>query len=138
MTSNEPEALTTNESRIHTILLVVEDDEAISEFIAQVLQDQTPHAVLDVSDASEALAAVSSITPSLFILDYQLPDMNGLELSDHLHAIEGLETVPTLMMSANLPPRQELQQRHIASLSKPFEVSALLKIIDTLLPPQDG
>src|ERR1700730_12258634 len=137
MTSIEPEALSTNESHIHTILLVVEDDEAISEFIAQVLQYQTPHAVLDVPDASQALAAVTSITPSLFILDYQLPDMNGLDLSDRLHAIEGLETVPTLLMSANLPPRQEPQQRHIVSLSKPFDVSDLLKIIDTLLPPQD-
>lgn len=52
MTSNEPEALTTHESGIHTILLVVEDDEDISEFIAQVLQDETPHAVLAAPTAS--------------------------------------------------------------------------------------
>jgi DNA-binding response OmpR family regulator len=138
MTSNTSEALPTNESRIQTILLVVEDDEDISEFIAQVLQDKTSHAILGVSDAAQAFAAVSSITPSLFILDYQLPDMNGLELSDRLHAIEGLETVPTLMMSANLPPRHALQHRHIVPLKKPFEISDLLKSIDKLLPPQDG
>jgi CheY-like chemotaxis protein len=138
MTSNKPEALSTNESRMQTILLVVEDDEAISEFLALTLQEKTPHAILPVPDAAQALAAVTSITPSLFILDFQLPDMNGLELADRLHAIEGLETVPTLLISANLPPRQALQQRHIASLSKPFEVSDLLQVIETLLFPQDG
>ncbi len=133
MASNEPEALPINESHIQSTLLVVEDDEAIGEFIAQALKDETPHAVLHVTDASHALEAVNFIKPSLFLLDYQLPDINGLELSDRLHTIAGLETVPTLVMSANLPPRHVLQQRHIASLSKPFDLSDLFKAIDKLL-----
>ena len=134
MASNEPEALPTNEKRIQSMLLVVEDDEAIGEFIAQALRDETPHAVLHVTDASHALEAVNFIKPSLFLLDYQLPDINGLELSDRLHTIAGLETVPTLVISANLPPRHALQQRHIAGLRKPFDVSDLFKAIDELLP----
>ena len=134
MASNKPEALPTNESRIQSTLLVVEDDEAIGEFIAQALKYATHHAVVHVTDASHALEAVNFIKPSLFLLDYQLPDINGLELSDRLHTIAGLETVPTLVMSANLPPRHALQQRHIACLSKPFDVSDLFKAIDKLLP----
>ncbi len=122
---------------IHTILLV-EDTDEISDFITQVLRDEMPHAVLHVTDASHALEAVKSIKPSLFILDYRLPGIDGLELSDRLHAIEGLETIPTLMMSANLPPRKAMQQRHISFLAKPFDLSDLLQAIEELLPAQNA
>lgn len=125
-----------NEKSLHTILLIVEDDEDIGEFLAYVLQDETPYTVLHVPNAAQALAAVTSITPSLFLLDYQLPGMDGLDLSDRLHTIKVLETVPTLMMSANLPPREALQQRHIASLRKPFEISDFLQLVETLLSEQ--
>lgn len=123
-----------NETSIQSDLLVVEDDEDIGEFIAQALKHETPHAVLHVPDAFQALEAVKTITPLLFILDYQLPDSNGLDLSDRLHAIEGLTTIPTLMISANHPPRKDMQQRHITFLAKPFELHDLVQTINKLLP----
>lgn len=127
----------THESSSSITLLIVEDDEPIAELLAQVLTYTTTYVVLEVPDASGALAAVTFHTPSLIILDYQLPDMNGLELSDRLHTMEGFETIPTLLMSANLPPRQAMQQRHITSLRKPFEIADFLQTIETLLPPQE-
>ena len=41
-----------------------------------------------------------------FLLDYHLSSMNGIEPYDRLHATEGLETIPAIIMSASLP--QEL------------------------------
>ena len=125
------------ESSMGITVLIVEDDQAIAELLAQVLTYATPYDILEVPDASQALAVVTFRTPSLFILDYQLPDMSGLELSDHLHRMEELETVPTVLMSANLPSRQAMWQRHIVPLRKPFEIADLLQTVETLLPPQD-
>src|SRR5947209_13316932 len=99
MTSDELEPTINNKTGLQTILLVVEDDVDIGAFIAQALKNETPYKVLHVTDAARALEVVSSIKPSLLILDYSLPGIDGLELADRLHSIEGLETVPIIMIS---------------------------------------
>jgi CheY-like chemotaxis protein len=119
-------------------ILVVEDDEAIGDFLQLVITGETPHAVLLTTDATQALEAVETIIPGLFILDYQLPGINGLELYDRLHAIKGLETVPALMISSNRLSNADLQHRQIAFLRKPFELAKLLQIIERLLLPPHG
>ncbi|MGH2493446.1 MAG: response regulator [Ktedonobacteraceae bacterium] len=136
MSSEQPEAIVHSEIRIQTILLV-EDDEDIGEFIAQALKDETPYTVLHVTDGTRALDAVNSLKPGLFILDYQLPGINGIELHDRLHAIKELATIPTLIVSANIPSRKEMQQRQIVFLKKPFDLNELFKVVEELLPGQD-
>lgn len=119
-------------------ILVVEDEEGTSEFITQVLEHERPAAVLPVADATQALEAVHSSRPSLVIVDYRLPGMDGLELADRLHSIKECETVPTLMISVTGPAHEELHQRHIPFLKKPFDLDELLALVDHLLPPQEG
>jgi CheY-like chemotaxis protein len=75
---------------------------------------------------------VKKLVPDLFLLDYQLPDINGLELADRLQATEALKHIPILLMSANLP-KQEAEKRQIAFLEKPFGMDELLQTIEKLL-----
>lgn len=75
---------------------------------------------------------VDGIKPSLFILDYQLPRMNGIELYDKLHAIETLANVPAIMMSAGLPDK-ELEKRKILGMNKPIDLDDFLQTIDQFL-----
>ena len=135
MSNDQPGATSINDVRIQTILLV-EDDTDIGEFIAQALNDEMPYTVLHVTDGTRALEAVNSVKPGLFILDYQLPGINGIELHDRLHGLKELENIPTLIISANFPSRKEMQQRQIAFLKKPFDLNDLFKVIEKLLPTQ--
>jgi len=136
MPGDQPDTAASNEIHIQTILLV-EDDADIGEFIAQALNDETPYTILHVVDGTRALEAVASVKPDLFILDYQLPGMNGIELHDRLHALKGLEKIPTLIVSANMPSRKEMQQRQITFLKKPFDLNDLFKAIEKLLSQYD-
>ena len=131
--SNSQTLARTNEESPNQTILLVEDDEDISFFMTNVLANETPYEAVHAPDATSALEVVDSVKPDLFILDYRLPDLNGLELSDRLHSIEGLEAVPTMMISANTLPRDELRQRHITYLKKPFDLSHLLAIVKKLL-----
>ena len=115
------------------VVLVVEDEEMISDFIVRLLEQETPYKALSVSNAIQALEIVNIIKPDLFMLDYQLPGINGLELFDRLHARKGLEAVPALMFSANALPQKALRERDITFLMKPFELDDLLQTIETLL-----
>lgn len=113
-------------------ILVVEDDIGIGSFLAQAISQETHHQALLVTDGFQALKTVMDIKPSLFILDYQLPRMNGIELYDKLHAIERLENVPAILISARLP-KQEIDKRHVTGMSKPLELDEFLHTIEELL-----
>src|SRR5438270_6391412 len=91
-----------DETTVKTVL-VVEDDTGIGSFLVQAISQETPHHAMLVTDGLQAIKAVSNIKPSLLILDYQLPHMNGIELYDRLHTTKGLEDIPAIMISARLP-----------------------------------
>jgi CheY-like chemotaxis protein len=118
-------------------VLVVEDDEDIGPLIMSVLFEEGAHhqppiqAILAV-DSLQALEMMSTITPNLFVLDYYLPRMNGIDLYDRLHAMEGLEQVPAIFMSAN-PPIQEIEKRHLTSVRKPFNLDELWSTVSKLI-----
>ncbi len=116
---------------IKTILLV-EDDAVIAQLLVQMITQETNHQVFSVPDAPEALDMVRNIKPQLVILDYWLPTIHGIELYDQLHRTEGLEQVPTIMLSVNAP-LNEIKQRQILYIRKPFDMLKLLETIDKLL-----
>src|SRR6202011_5250868 len=91
-------ALQEKQAPVKTIL-VVEDDDDLAELIMEVIQearvqDKPLYKPVLVSDRLQALEISGRIKPQLFLLDYYLPRMNGLELYDRLHAMEGLEHTP--------------------------------------------
>ena len=94
----------------HKVILVVEDDRDIGEVLVEAITYESPYQAMLATDGLDALRMVAGIKPGLFVLDYHLPGMNGIELYDRLHAIETLADVPALMMSARLP-QQELEKR---------------------------
>ena len=114
------------------LIFLVEDDTIMEEFLVTAISDETPYQVIAVHNGYEALEAVKDIKPHLFILDYLLPGMNGLDLYDQLHAREEAADTPTIMYSTVLPTK-EVQKRHITALCKPFDLGELLSTIDALL-----
>jgi len=113
-------------------ILVVEDDMYIGEVLVQAITQETPFIAILVQSGDEALNTVKGIKPNLFILDYQLPRMNGIELYDQLHANTDLEHVPALMISAQLPTK-ELKKRNIKGMNKPLDLDEFLQTIEQFL-----
>ncbi len=130
MSSNE-KLLHGAENTVKTVL-VVEDDAGIGMFLVQAISQETSHQAMLVTDGFQALKTVSQIKPNLFILDYHLPRMNGIELYDRLHAITELENVPAIIISARLP-KQEIEKRKIIGMNKPLELDDLLHTVENLL-----
>ena len=113
-------------------ILVVEDHTGIGAFLIDLLQAVTPYHVLLATDGLVALEMVKHLIPDLFLLDYHLPNMSGLELFDQLQETEELRNIPVLLLSADAP-EDEIEQRRIASLKKPVSVEQLLQRLKTLL-----
>ena len=59
-------------------LLLVDDDEIDRELVCRLLSSE--YAVSEAATAEEALAAVERYRPDCVLLDYRLPDMDGLQM----------------------------------------------------------
>jgi DNA-binding response OmpR family regulator len=114
------------------LICIVEDDEEIGKLLLRIIEQETNHKAIHHINARNALNALMRVTPHLLLLDYSLPDMNGLELYDWLQSFEHLKNIPTILMSAHNPPLLEIQRRRIIYLRKPFAVTELLAAIKKL------
>lgn len=109
-------------------ILIVEDDAAIGQFLQQLIEEETPYSSAVVSNGPHALEIAKQVRPRLFLLDYRLPGMNGVEIFDHLQTMEEVRGVPAIMMSATLPT-EELQKRGIYQLRKPMDIGNVIRMI---------
>jgi len=115
-----------------TTILVVEDDRAIGSFLVEAIKQETPYQALLATDGYQALKMVHDLKPGLFLIDYSLPRMNGLELYDQLHTTKELEDVPAVVCSANCP-WQEVEKRELTCVEKPIKLDELLQTIEKVL-----
>jgi DNA-binding response OmpR family regulator len=118
--------------RLDKTILVVEDDDGIGSLLVEALSQETQYKAMLVTDGRQALRVIHDIKPCLFITDYRLPIMNGIELYDRLHSTRALEGTPTIIMSAYLP-EEEVAKRKLVGLKKPFELDDLLDTVEKLL-----
>ena|SRR6266567_3240831 len=117
-----------------SMILLVEDDPNIGAFLVEAIAQETPYRAVVASDSNAALKLVRHFTPCLFILDYGLPGMNGIELYDRLSINRELAPIRAILITANRQlPQQQIQQRQLITFMKPFELDALLDTIETLL-----
>ena len=137
MGSRRAPAVVEQNTQKQQVILIIEDDPEIGFVLLTALRQETTYDPLLVPDGEIALRLLARRTPHLVIVDYQLPGMNGLDVADHIRSMNGLEQVPLLMISANLP-QAELAQRHLPGLSKPFEIVTLLTAIEHLLSASVG
>lgn len=117
-------------------IIVVEDDDGIGEMIVQTIQQEMPYHVIRFADGYEAWTIMQyrRLLPNLLILDYNLPGITGIELYDRIHARKEFKHIPALVVSAHYKLCQEAAKvRHLACLEKPFELQALLDMIERLI-----
>jgi DNA-binding response OmpR family regulator len=112
-------------------IVIVEDDISIGELLETVVASETCYRPVLVTNGLDALRLLqqNQPRPCLLLLDYNLPQMNGIDLYDHLRRVDGLEAVPTVIMSASFP-EDEVNTRRLTVLHKPFDLDELLEVLE--------
>lgn len=114
------------------MILIVEDHPGTGAFLVDLIKAATPYYALLVTNEFQAVEVVKTVRPDLFLLDCHPPQMDGLELYDHLQAIEEIKQIPALLMSSNAHG-QDWEHRRIAFLRKPFTSKEVLQALGKLL-----
>lgn len=117
-------------------ILVVEDERDLLESVVEALEEKG-YSTAAAQDGLQALAYLdgSARKPSLIVLDLMMPHMNGAEFRQAQLARPEVASIPVVVVSADA---HHLKDR-FASLApagflrKPFEIAALLEVIDGAL-----
>jgi DNA-binding response OmpR family regulator len=80
-----------------TSILVVDDEHSVAEFIKEVLTEEG-YLVEMAHNGRDALSIVKKFSPDIVILDFMMPDMNGLQVLAELKAFD--ESIQVLMLTA--------------------------------------
>jgi two-component system, OmpR family, response regulator MprA len=116
-----------------TIILIADDDPKLLKMVRRTLVYEG-FEVITATDGRETLAQVQSKAPHLLILDWLMPELDGLEILTRLRADQN--HIPILMLTA----RDAVEDR-VAGLNrgaddylvKPFAPSELLARLRALL-----
>jgi two-component system, OmpR family, phosphate regulon response regulator PhoB len=109
-------------------VLVVEDEEAISQLLAYNLEREGFR--VDVApDGEEALVALSEHRPDLVLLDWMLPKVSGIELCRQLRIKTETREIPIIMITARGEEEDRVRGLDVGAddyVTKPFSMSELV------------
>jgi DNA-binding response OmpR family regulator len=112
-----------------TAVLVIDDDEAIAEYLAANLREDGLD-VLTASTAGEGLATLRRVRPGIALVDLGLPDLPGLELLRCIRDGEaGSQDVGVIVVSARADEQDRIRAFERGAddyIAKPFGYRELL------------
>ncbi len=116
------------------VAVIVDDDPDIRAMVAMKLTS-AGYTVHEEVDGEGGLAAVQQLDPTVVILDWMMPRMNGLEVLQHIRSDESTRDVPVLLLTARA--QEDAIERGFAAgaddyVVKPFSPRELLTRIDAL------
>ena len=85
----------------------------------------------------DALESARELLPDLILLDYELPELDGLQVVEQLRADETLREIPVLLASAAKVSIEDIQ-RTDGFLAKPFQEGLLYAMVDRVLQSRES
>lgn len=82
-------------------VVIVDDDEATLKLYSAVIKRVLGEAPISFSDPRTALAELEHLRPALVIVDYYMPDMDGVAFTTALRELPAHAFTPVLMLTAN-------------------------------------
>ena len=116
-------------------ILIVEDNELNMKLFHDLLEVHG-YTTLQTKDGREALELARTHRPDLILMDIQLPEVSGLEVTKWIKADDELKTIPVIAVTAFAMKGDEEKIRSggcEAYIAKPISVNSFLDTIQKVL-----
>ena len=116
-------------------VLIVEDNALNMRLFCDLLE-ASGYETLQCTDGGKAAALALEEKPDLIIMDIQLPEVSGLDITRWLKDDERTAAIPVLAVTAFAMRTDEILVREAGCegyLSKPIQVRSFLKTVDELM-----
>jgi two-component system cell cycle response regulator DivK len=119
-------------------ILVVEDTEDNRRIMRDLLTG-AGYELVEAIDGRAGWAMAASEHPDLILMDIQLPEMDGYEVTRRIKADPALRHIPVIAVTSYALSGDELKSREAgcdAYIAKPFSPRRLLALVREFLPLQ--
>ena len=119
-------------------VLIVEDNDLNMKLFNDLLAAHG-YCTLQTRDGLEALRLARQHRPDLILMDIQLPDVSGLEVTRWLKEDDDLRRIPVIAVTAFAMKGDEEKIRDggcEAYIAKPISVTNFIRIVEYFLPEQ--
>lgn len=116
-------------------ILVAEDSPVLQRIVMHQLKNLNYDVTL-VSNGLEAVEAVKSGAFDLILMDWQMPQLDGIQATKEIRALAEKGTLPIIAMTANAMEGDKLSCLNAGMndyISKPFTIEQLQRAIETWL-----
>ncbi len=121
-------------------ILLVEDNEDNRDVLTRRLQ-RCGHEVIVATDGAQGLSMASNLLPDLVLMDLDLPQIGGWEVTRRLKAATETAHIPVIALTAHAmgPDRKRALDAGCDDyVSKPVDFPHLVQMIDLQLNPPPG
>lgn len=116
------------------VLLLVEDNEDVLEYLVGVLED---HYIIELAiNGKIGFEKAQNIIPDIILTDVMMPQMDGFELVQHLKSNICTDHIPIIVLTAKGDIQSKLEGLELGAdhyIVKPFSEKELLLKLDNLL-----
>jgi two-component system NtrC family response regulator len=129
-----------------TTVLIVDDEKDLREGLSETVRDLGYKALVAAS-GREALAAAATNKPDAVLLDLRMPDMDGLQVLNRLHAAADGTNVPVAIITAYATAANTIEAMRLGAfdhLTKPIGREDLASLLQRMIrsrapksPPRD-
>jgi len=116
------------------LILVVEDQKEVRQFLASVWKDR--YQMFEAKNGKEGIDMALEIVPDLIITDVRMPICNGIELCNKLKTDERTSHIPIILLTAGAGEEDELKGLQSGAddfITKPFKLSILQTRVENLI-----
>lgn len=120
------------------LVLIVEDNDLNMKLFRDLLQAHG-YRTMHTRDGREVLGLARQHQPNLIIMDIQLPEVSGLEVTQWLKADAELKSIPVIAVTAFAMKGDEEKIRSGGCedyMSKPIAVGQFIAMVKRYLEPQ--
>ncbi|WP_420391729.1 response regulator [Acuticoccus sp.] len=117
-------------------VLIVEDNELNMKLFHDLLEASGLE-ILQTRNGSDALRVAKEERPDLIVMDIQLPEMSGLEVTERIKSDPDLAPIPVIAVTAFAMKGDEERIRAAgceAYLSKPISIDRFISTVKAFLP----
>jgi len=120
---------------INMRVLVVDDMQAMIKVVIKILNSLGINNISTANDGKEALELLDSSSFDLIISDWNMPNINGLELLKTVRADEKLKHLPFIMLTAESQKEhflEAIKAKVTSYISKPFTAEIFKKKLNEI------
>ena len=116
-------------------IMTVDDSVSMRQMVAFTLE-RAGYEVVQAGDGREALAKLDGGDIHLFLLDFNMPNMDGLELTRRLRSMPEYKFIPIVLLTTESQADKKQQGKAAGAtgwIVKPFEPGKLLAVVNKVM-----